>query len=283
MMIGKYAPTVSLYSYITSLSQFRTVDSFATNSKLDITRNNLDIDPAVDDQEDQYTCNTKSGIEQFDCHNETFVKKEISKPQLRDPLHFRFTGYTIWLEFEEESFNFDLSRAISKVSEDLGLLPIPSPHVTAIYGMTHLSLEEVIEKWNLEVKSKIRSWPEFMPSGLIVDVERAGIDGGLMDMAWAEISYKTSLKHESKIDDLCEIFFDEDANERSNMRPTWKPHLSLAYDNPENHVLSLNYITSLIFNESSLTNVRKVKNISLWSTCGKMSEWELLDRYTLDE
>lgn len=243
----------------------------------------VDIDSEINDHEDRYSYAPKSGINELECCNETIIKKEIFKPQLRDPLYFRFTGYTIWLELEEESFNFDLSRSISKVSHDLGLLPIPGPHVTAIYGMTHLTSEEVIKKWNQEVKSKIRSWPELMPSGLIVDVERAGIDGGLMDMAWAEISYKTSLKHESKLDNLYEIFFDEDADERRSMRPPWKPHLSLAYDNPDNHVLSLNYITSLMCNEASLTNVRKVKSISLWSTWGKMSEWELLDRYTLDE
>ena len=200
-------------------------------------------------------------------------------PMHREPLRFHFVGYTIWLELEEESYNYDLRGTIESIARDLNLQPIPYPHVTAIYGMTHISSqEEILEKWD-EVKLKIKNWPDLIPKGFITDVELAGVDGGTMDMAWSEISYKTSDEHEAQLDILDDIFF----SGKSFNRPKWLPHLSLAYDNPEESVLSLSHTASIIAKNPSLNERRKVVSMSIWDTNGKMSDWTLLDRFIFDE
>jgi len=283
MMICNYVASFLDHSWSKSISQFQDRDSICVTSKYQIPKEELDNKLVINDSQYRLKYSTKLHSILPKSGNEVCENEALSRPQLREPLQFHFTGYSIWLELEEESFDFDLSRSISKVSQELDLLPIPCPHVTAIYGMTHISPEDVVKKWNLEVKSSIKSWPELLPSGLIVDIEKADIDGGTMDMAWAEISYKNSVEHELKLDALHDIFFENTENETKKMRPPWKPHLSLAYDNPDNSILSLHYINSLICKEPTLTKTRKVKNISLWSTWGRMTEWKLLDRCTLDD
>jgi hypothetical protein len=95
----------------------------------------------------------------------------------RDSLYYEFVGYSIWLEVEQ--YENDLDRAISIAAEDLGLFPIPEPHVTAIYGMTHLAEEDIKDKF-ASIRQEIESWPNLRVNGVITDIEQRGISGGLM-------------------------------------------------------------------------------------------------------
>ena len=47
---------------------------------------------------------------------------------LKDTLRFSFSGYSIWLD--PEQFDSDLDNAIKVASKELGVYPIPAPHVT---------------------------------------------------------------------------------------------------------------------------------------------------------
>ena len=218
----------------------------------------------------------------------TIETQPLKLKEPREPLRFEFEGYTIWLELEEESHNYDFTKAIQQASRELQVQPIPHPHVTAIYGMTHFSsLEKILAKWE-QVKECIKSWPELKPRGFISDVEIAGINGALMSMSWSEITYSNSAEHEDHLNVLYDIFYSngdhpEQESAKQSSRSPWQPHLSLAYDNPEDTVLSLSYIASLVAKIPSLAKSRKVRHISLWNTYGKMSEWSLIDRYTLEK
>ena len=48
--------------------------------------------------------------------------------KLNDALRFSFSGYSIWLD--PEQYNSDLDKAIKVASKELGVYPIPAPHVT---------------------------------------------------------------------------------------------------------------------------------------------------------
>jgi hypothetical protein len=106
------------------------------------------------------------------------------------PLQFEFKGYSVWLE--PVQYDNDLSLAIKTASQELGVLPIPMPHVTAIYGMSHLSSEtEAIRRFRnaiLECRStnannnnKHEKWPSSLEyKGIVSGVEWDGINGGTM-------------------------------------------------------------------------------------------------------
>jgi len=94
-------------------------------------------------------------------------------------LLFEICELTLRLEVEED--NNDVSTTIKQYAKEKGLLPIPQAHVTAIYGMVHLSEEDVRARFREFVtKQRFSSWPSLKPVGLVVDVELDGIDGGLM-------------------------------------------------------------------------------------------------------
>jgi hypothetical protein len=62
----------------------------------------------------------------------------------------------------------------------------------------------------------------------------------------------------------------------------WTPHLSLAYDNPEDSVLSLSDFLRYVAEHPTLLQSRKVTALSLWNTEGKMADWKCLDRVYFD-
>ena len=96
---------------------------------------------------------------------------------VQDPLRFVFSGYSVWLELEQ--FHRDLDRAIQTASTELGVRPIPAPHVTVVYGISHLPQEEVRKRF-MEVVEKIPLWPPLKHKGFVSDVEWNGVNGGLM-------------------------------------------------------------------------------------------------------
>lgn len=92
-------------------------------------------------------------------------------------------------------------------------------------------------------------------------------------IAWAELTLKTNEQHEEAMDKLYDIF--ELPDKRSG---PWTPHISLAYDNPEDSVLTLNDTICYVAVNPSLMEERRIKAVSLWSTEGKMAQWKCLDR-----
>lgn len=188
----------------------------------------------------------------------------------REPLRFNFKGYSIWLEVEE--MENDLTDTIHRAAKDLGVVTIPSPHITVIYGMDHLSHDEIIKRFN-QLKETIVTWPTLRPRGVITDIELEGVRGGLMDMAWTEISYSTTPEHETLVSSVHQIF------DMPRNNDEWVPHLSLAYDNPQNTTLNLMYTANVIAQKPTLFHERNVKGISLWSTKGKLQDWRLISRF----
>jgi hypothetical protein len=98
-------------------------------------------------------------------------------------------------------------------------------------------------------------------------------------MSWAEISLSNSQEHEDQLDKLYDIFFSDERHVAGRSRP-WKPHISIAYDNPESSFINLNDIMSEFIQIPTLlqSSQRRVTGISLWSTEGKLTDWRCLER-----
>ncbi|CAB9511727.1 expressed unknown protein [Seminavis robusta] len=194
-------------------------------------------------------------------------------PERRTPLQWVFKGLTLWLELEEH--DQDLTKAIDNAPKLYGTQRIPVPHATAVYGMTHLSEVEAMERLAAVAKAFPNGWPANLdcPVSVKCDLAVEGRPGQVCSIAWAELTLKTNEDHEAAIDTIYEIF----GAERKPGQP-WTPHISLAYDNPEDTVLNLADTISYVAQNPSLMQTRRVKAVSLWSTEGKMAEWKCLDR-----
>lgn len=252
------------------------------------------------------------------------------------PLRFVFSGYSLWLELEQNDIDDkgqgDLDRAMIDAADRFSLGgAIPSPHVTALYGIDVISDEAEVRRIFREGVQRVllieaekrrrkgeeegvddigKLWPDLDATGIIVDTEFDGVNGGTMDMAWAEVSFATSPFHEALINALHKLFYchatettgrqssfssNEEKKEEYVPRSTpWVPHLSLCYDNPEGlnaDGLSRPSIEKFlndkcptlnsVLDESSgdIKFSRAVSGISLWRTAGRMDQWKCLDRF----
>jgi hypothetical protein len=196
----------------------------------------------------------------------------------RTPLQWQFKGLTLWLEYEE--FDKDLSRAIDYAVRVYGTERIPVAHSTAVYGMTHLSQEEAIAKLaKIPYVLPNGQWPRMeRPKGVTQDIAQDGRPGQVCSIAWAELTLKSNAEHEQALDQIYNLF--EVPTPRTG---PWVPHISLAYDNPEDSVLNLQDTVLYVSNHPSLKCSRRVKAISLWNTDGKMADWQCLDRVNFYE
>mmetsp|Transcript_38115 Transcript_38115/g.77573 ORF Transcript_38115/g.77573 Transcript_38115/m.77573 type:complete len:333 (-) Transcript_38115:4695-5693(-) len=203
-------------------------------------------------------------------------------PPRRKPLQWEFSGLTLWIELEE--FDSDLTRCIEHVSQTHGTERIPQSHMTAIYGMEHLTNQEACERLRSVVPSKIKSWPKFRkPIGIVQDVAVAGNPGQVCSIAWAQLTLASSSDHEDALDVLYDVFYGEDSTEKAERHRPWTPHNSFAYDNPEDTVLSMeNAFEAVAKYPTLLSRERNVAAISLWDTNGKMGSWKCLERVRFD-
>ena len=246
-------------------------------------------------------------------------------------LRYVFSGYSIWLELEQQETDKngigDLEFAVKEAADEFCLGgAIPAPHVTALYGITTIATDqEATDIFRKDVVTAITNraekqqhesavkklWPDLVATGILVGAEFDGVNGGEMDMAWAEVSFATSSEHESLISELYDIFYRRDAtrldavntsmvDEKKEELPPrsqpWVPHLSICYDNPEGFgsVLTRQLFEDFLRNkcpalaaaaESSDTTAkfaRAVSGISLWKTAGTMADWKCLDRFQFD-
>lgn len=195
----------------------------------------------------------------------------------RKPLQWEFKGLTLWIEFEEH--DQDLSRALEFASQFYGTERIPIPHATAIYGMEHLSEEEAMAKLEGLVDLFPNGWPSKMDKPISVkqDLSVEGRPGQVCSIAWAELTLKTNKEHEAAIQKLYD-HFEVSQHDEKKSRNEWTPHISLAYDNPDDSVLNLMDTIAYVSQNPTLMKERRVKAISLWSTKGKMAQWKCLDR-----
>lgn len=198
----------------------------------------------------------------------------------RRKLQWEFKGLTLWLELEE--FNNDISRAVENFSSRHSSPFIPKSHTTAIYGMEHLTVQEAKDRLAKVKECMVGGqWPSFAkPTGITSDIAVCGRPGQVCSIAWSELTLSTSPQHEAALDALYHLFYTHSSIDEVPLRDgPWKPHNSIAYDNPETNALSL--LDTVLYaseNPTLLGCERRVEAISLWSTEGKMEEWTCLDR-----
>jgi len=192
-------------------------------------------------------------------------------------LKWKFSGLTLWFELEE--FNNDLSKAIHSLAVTHNVEKIPQSHMTAIYGMNHLSKHDAIAKLRQIPSLFPRGWPKFgKPVGVVQDLAVAGRPGQVCSIAWAELTLASNSHHEEALDKIYALFYPEEDMRPERTRP-WKPHNSVAYDNPETSALSLEEVIKCVARfPTLLAKERRVQAISLWDTNGTMGEWQCLDR-----
>jgi hypothetical protein len=197
---------------------------------------------------------------------------DLSTPK-RLPLQWNFHGLTLWVEFEE--FDNDLTKAVRDASAFYGTEEIPQPHATAAYGMEHLSVEEAKERL-YQIPSVLENgkWPVMQrPVAVKQDIAVEGRPGQVCSISWAELTLTSNEEHEKALDQVYSLF---GLGERTG---PWTPHISLAYDNPEETVLNLGDTISYVTQHPTLLcKERKVEAISLWSTEGKLADWKCIDR-----
>jgi hypothetical protein len=194
----------------------------------------------------------------------------------RKPLQWKFHGLTLWVEYEE--FDNDLIKANYHFASMYGTQAIPTMHTTAIYGMQHLEVTEA-QRRLAQIPSVLPNgkWPPMGPPVAVKqDISIEGRPGEVASISWAELTLKTDEDHEAALDAVSQLF----QVERTG---PWTPHLSLAYDNPEDSVLQLYDMVAYTMQHSSLLEKeRRIQAISLWSTEGKMEDWKCLDRVHLE-
>ena len=122
-------------------------------------------------------------------------------------------------------------------------------------------------------------WPRMdKPVAVKQDISQEGLPGQVCSIAWAELTLKSNEKHEVAMDAISKLF------EVQRDGTQWTPHISLAYDNPEDSVLELtDIIMCAAMMPSLMQKSRRVKAVSLWNTEGKLGDWQLLDRVHLCE
>jgi hypothetical protein len=113
---------------------------------------------------------------------------------LATPLDFVFKGYSIWLELEQ--VESDLDKAVDAAALDLDvhaipgtltgvfvrtlcgvgvkisnhrlLFPLLAPHVTVIYGISHLSEDECLKRFREDLATRLQAWQDLRVKGLKV-------------------------------------------------------------------------------------------------------------------
>jgi len=145
--------------------------------------------------------------------------------------------------------------------------------------MEHLTIDQAIAKLRT-VRNYIDQWPIFTkPTGITQDIAEDGKPGQVCTIAWSELTLSTNEEHERALDTLYSIFYGSDDSHTTRRNRPWKPHNSIAYDNPEENTLSLLDTVLYVSKHPTLLGMeRRVEAISLWKTEGKMEDWVCLDR-----
>lgn len=105
-------------------------------------------------------------------------------------------------------------------------------------------------------------------------------------MAWFELTLETSPEHEELVDEVYSALYldSDDMSELSLSRNgQWSPHVSIAYDNPEDSPLDDIYAEKLFAKMPCLLGCKKrdVTAISLWKTEGQVRDWVCIEKVPL--
>ena len=97
--------------------------------------------------------------------NEPINYVQDKAPNKHPPLRFVFTGYSLWLELEQVDIDDkglgDLDRAMVDAADRFNLEgAIPSPHVTALYGINTIRDEVEMRRVFREVKNVLLDMAE---------------------------------------------------------------------------------------------------------------------------
>ncbi|GMI39490.1 hypothetical protein TeGR_g9918 [Tetraparma gracilis] len=214
-------------------------------------------------------------------------------------LEFSFEGYTIWLIPRGAP---SLMSSIRKVARSLLIEAVPAPHLTLFYGVPFPGDEAAADGAAREafrgVRDAVDAFPPLTCTGCVCDVELAGVDGGLMSMSWAEISYKKSgeagpvfrrahgpfHRHVGQVKEGGS--HGEEGGAERLAEETWKawiPHMSLAYDNvDDNRLHTASLLNAILQTPGLMQSTREIVGLELWRTEGRMCDWERLDGYTFE-
>ena len=193
----------------------------------------------------------------------------------------------MWLELEQR--DQDLQKAVTTAAFDKKLWPIPEPHCTVLYGISHMTEQEAKQCFRDKVVPlcNAQPWPAFKAKGAYNGVSFDGVDGEEMDMSWIELSLYSSPEHGALVDGVHSCFYSREDEEMDNTERTgpWHPHVSIAYDNPLGTVLDDLYTEKIFANYPSLLgqSSRDVVSISLWRTEGKLWDWVCLEKALLNK
>ena len=115
----------------------------------------------------------EDSIPYYDKQPSTFVEynepikdhAQDKAPNKHPPLRFVFTGYSLWLELEQVDIDDkglgDLDRAMVDAADRFNLEgAIPSPHVTALYGINTIRDEVEMRRVFREVKNVLLDMAE---------------------------------------------------------------------------------------------------------------------------
>lgn len=193
-------------------------------------------------------------------------------------LDFAFDGYTIWLIPASQS---RVADSMNQLAASLSIEAVPAPHLTLFYGVTFQDDAAAVAAFG-SVKDVCQSFPPLRCVGCVCDVEMAGVDGGLMDMSWAEISYKRDSQHHNPFKAAHAAFCSEqDPAAVDESFKQWKPHMSLAYDNPSgNRLHTASLLRAIVETPGLMQPTREIVGMQLWRTKGTMGQWKRLDEYT---
>jgi hypothetical protein len=186
----------------------------------------------------------------------------------------------VWLELEQR--DGDLAKAGAMAAAEKGLHPIPEPHCTVLYGVSHMSEDEAKQCFRNKVVPLLKDgWPPLSAKGPYSGVSYDGVNGDEMDMSWIELSLHTSDTHEAMVNAVHSCFYNGVISGKDRIG-YWTPHVSIAYDDPEDTVLNEGYADKIFQTFPTLMSQlsREVVAISLWRTEGKLWEWECLDRFS---
>ena len=203
---------------------------------------------------------------------------------LRPPLSFSFTGFTVWLLPKQSPTN-DLTKLAKSFAKLTNTEPLPCrPHITLFYGVQLNGGEEQAKEMFLELKESVKSFPGFCVNGLVCDTEFAGVNGGLMEMAWSELSLKLQDEHLPFVDRCKDVFRGGKTNKEDN----WIPHLSLGYDNPmEGCLYDMSALTRAIGEVNGdgedIYRKREIEGLALVDTNGRIDEWRILDEFLFQD
>mmetsp|Transcript_29008 Transcript_29008/g.54754 ORF Transcript_29008/g.54754 Transcript_29008/m.54754 type:complete len:202 (-) Transcript_29008:913-1518(-) len=195
-------------------------------------------------------------------------------------LTYVFSGYTLWLDVLDEDNS--IRNVMDGMEAEHNTAHIQRPHVTLVYGVPHTLESSLLSFRSLLPHFSSLKAKTLTPNGLICDTEIAGVNSGKMDMIWSEVSLKASPAFASTrraIESIFDVTGNEEKKDGTGREDgeEWRPHLSLAYDEPGGGTLDLKSVVRHVSKEEGIWKDVKIKGVSLWDMNGTIEEWKMIE------